>query len=104
MEVPLAILPNQSRSFVADSSFWEIHIFQAVSTMYVDIKVNGEELIAAGRCVGGELLLPYDYMWMSSKGNLIFNSEPDWEKFGITCNLIYLTNAEAKEWKELAGV
>lgn len=102
MKVPLAIVPNQSLSFPADRNFWEIHVYQAVDTMYMDINIDGKQILSATRCVGGNLLIPYDYLWNPSYGNLVFDAEPDWEEFGITCNLIYLNNAEANVWKGLS--
>ena len=101
MKVPLAVLSNQSLSFNADNNFWELHFYQAISNLYVDISIDGVSLPSALRCVAGDLLIPYDYLWNPKYGNLIFNSEPDWEKFGDTCELIYLNNEEANSWKGL---
>lgn len=103
MQIPLAIIPNQTLSFVADSDLWELHIFQAVSLMYMDIKINGNLILSATRCVGGSLLIPYDYMWKPKYGNLVFDATPDWEQFGVTCNLLYLSNSEAKTWEGLTN-
>lgn len=95
-QVPLNVLPNQSLSFTADGDFWEVRIFQGITSMFADISVNGEKKIAAQRCVEGTLLLPYDYMWKpDSLGNLVFVNDPDWEHFADTVVLLYLSHDEA---------
>lgn len=102
MKIPLATVPNQSLSFTADSNFWELHLYQASDSMYMDIQIDGNLILSATRCVGGNLLIPYDYLWNPSYGNLVFDAEPDWEEFDITCNLIYLSNSEANAWGGLS--
>lgn len=99
-KIPLNATANQSLSFSVDGKFWEIHIFQAIDHMYVDINIDGETMVRGSRCVGGEFLLPYDHLWKESSGNLVFDEEPDWELFEDSCNLYYMTNAEARQFKE----
>lgn len=99
--VPLSPVANQKVSFSADGNYWQVRIFQAASYMAVDITRDGEMLVAGFRVVEGTLVIPYDYLWKFSSGNLLFRKEPDWEKFGADCPLYYLTNAEAILWESL---
>lgn len=97
--IPISNLPNQSLSFSADGSYWELRLYQGAENMLVDITRNSELIISGFRCVEGSLLIPFDYLWDPMSGNLVFDSVPNWEEFGITCSLYYLGNSEAKEWQ-----
>ncbi|WVW37740.1 putative virion structural protein [Aeromonas phage Gekk3-15] len=97
--IPISNLPNQTLAFTADGAYWELKIYQSVDYMCVDISINSELLICGFRCTEGMLLLPFDYLWDPEFGNLVFDSVPDWEKFGTECFLYYLDNAEANEWQ-----
>lgn len=99
--IPLSNLPNQSFSFTVDGAYWEVHIYQAIDHMCTDITRNGESLVFGMRCLEGALLLPFSYLWNPGFGNMVFTTEPDWEKFGTTCLLYYLNNDEARQWENL---
>lgn len=99
--IPLVALPNQSVAFTVDGSYWQIRVYQALSMMYADVSRNDEVLIEGIRCLVGRPLLPYTYMYAPNFGNLIFDAPPDWEKFGDTCNLQYLSFDEYSEYKAM---
>lgn len=99
--VPLVAVPNQSIAFNVDGAYWQIRVYQAIEMMYADVSRNDEVLIQGVRCLVGQALLPYEYMYSPNFGNLIFDAPPDWEQFGDTCNLQYLNAAEFAEYKAL---
>jgi len=97
-KIPLSTLPNQELAFNLDGAYWRLHIYQAVSLMYVDISRNGEKLIDGVRCFGGVGLLPYKHLYLPNFGNFIFDSDADYTNFGNTCQLYYLNLAEYKSF------
>lgn len=97
--IPLSNLANQSCSFSSDGAYWELHIYQAIDSVCIDIIRNGELIVCGMRCVEGSLVIPFSYLWDPGFGNLVFDAEPDWENFGSTCRLYYLDNSEARIWQ-----
>jgi hypothetical protein len=95
--VPITPIPNQSVAFNVDGAYWQVHIFQAKAFMCADISLNGEFVARGVRCFGGVPLMPYEYMHLPKYGNFVFDSDGDWQQFGESCNLYYLT---ANEWSE----
>lgn len=102
-KIPLTSIPNQSISFNMDGAYWEVHVFQAIERMYIDITRNSQVVIQGSRCLGGIPLMPYRYMYAPLFGNFIFDSDADWTKFGNSCNLFYLTADEFTEYSKLAN-
>lgn len=97
--IPLNPVPNQTVSFNVDGAFWQVHVYQSISFMCADIIVNGTPVVTGVRCFGGIALLPYSYMTAPNFGNLIFDSDGDWSKFGTTCNLFYLEQPEFEQFE-----
>lgn len=102
LKIPVSAVPNQSLSFNADGAYWQLHIYQAIESMCMDIKRNGADIITGVRLSIGEPAMPYPYMYQPSFGNFIFDGEVDWTIFGTECNLFYLTATEYKEYSALA--
>ncbi len=98
-QVPLAAIPNQTISFTVDGAFWSIRLFQAIDHMYADVSRNGELLIRTTRCLAGQPLLPYKYLYLPNFGNFIFDNDVDWTMFGELCNLYYLELDEFQEFQ-----
>ena len=103
-KIPLTSIPNQSMAFNMDGAYWQIHVFQAVDHMYMDITRNGTPVIKGSRCLGGIPIMPYKYMFTPNFGNFIFDSDADWTAFGVSCNLYYLTAIEYAEYSALARI
>jgi hypothetical protein len=93
-QVPLAAIPNQAVSFNVDGAFWQVRIFQAITHMCADIRRNGQDIIRGIRCVSGEPLMPYSYMYAPDFGNFVFDGEPDWTNFDQAVSLMYLNKTE----------
>lgn len=69
--------------------------------MCADVSINGVAIISGVRCYPGVALLPYSYQTTPDFGNLIFDSEVDWNGFGTTCNLFFLEQDEVKQFQLL---
>lgn len=100
-QVPIIATPNQELAFNADGSYWQLSVYQAATHMCADVSRDGNALIQGVRCFVGQPLLPYPYMTSGGYGNLVFDSEPDWNNFGTTCNLYYLSQVELAQFQEL---
>lgn len=98
-QVPLSQVPNQSIAFNADGAYWQVHIYQSINFMCADIVRNGANVINGVRCFAGIALMPYSYMFSPNFGNLIFDSDVDWNNFASTCNLYYLNSEEFEEYQ-----
>lgn len=99
--VPVTPVPNQSISFNVDNVYWQLHIYQSITHMCVDIVMAGAPVISGHRCLPGIQLMPYPYMYEPNFGNFIFDNTVDWTEFGNECNLYYLTSSEFEQFKQL---
>ena len=98
--VPITAVPNQQVVFNVDGAFWQLNIHQSINFMCADIVRDGEPVVTGVRCFGGAPLMPYPYMYEPSFGNFVFDSDADWEVFGSSCNLYYLTSDEFAQYME----
>lgn len=101
LQIPLSALPNQSISFNVDGAYWQLHVYQSKFSMCVDITRDGVSVAYGVRCYVGQPLMQYSYMYSPGFGNFVFDSDVDWENFGVSCNLFYLSNSE---WIELQSI
>lgn len=95
IEIPLRDIPAQEFTVQADETRMVVRLFDTGRSMAVDLTINGEEVLLGQRIVSGTPFIPYIYM---ERGNLMLltegGQEPDWEQFGITQSLLYLTAEE----------
>lgn len=99
--VPLAALPNQTFSVTVEESLYDIAIRTTsgdsanTRLMAIDIIRDGVPIVIGERMVAQFALIPYQYLM---DGNFVLvtdNDEyPDYEQFGITQFLVYVTIAE----------
>ena len=100
-QIPLSQLPNQSVSFNVDGAYWQIHLYQAITSVCADVYCNGTPVIQGVRCYSGMPLMPYEYMHLPLYGNFIFDVDADWTLFNGQCNLYYLN---AQEWSAYKSI
>lgn len=101
LRIPISALPNQSLSFNADGAYWQLHIYQAIESMCMDVKRNGADIITGTRVYVGEPVMPYPYMHQPGFGNFIFDGDVDFTAFGSECRLFYLNATEFDEYSKL---
>lgn len=91
---------NQEFSISFDEIENSIHILlQTINNaVFMSIFVNNEQLGDAFICLPNQLVIPYPYIQEIVGGNFIFRTEndnyPNYENFGTTCNLYFITNDE----------
>lgn len=94
--IPISAVPNQQITLTIGSNRWSIRLKVAVSSMIADILLNDQTVIVGQRIAVGTPIIPYDYL--SSDGNFILlvdgNDLPDWQKFGVSQQLVYVTPDE----------
>lgn len=93
--IPIVATPNQSFSALLDGERVVMRIKEANGVMVVDVSRAGVQVLLASRALTGEAIIPYHYQ---ERGNFMFltigDEMPDWSKFGISQQLVYLTAAE----------
>lgn len=93
-EIQLKSIPNQKLTTTLDGKTYGLH-FKQSGTMIVDVTVDEETVISGLKCYPNIALVPYGYL---VDGNFFFVTEneelPDYENFGTTCKLYYLTDEE----------
>lgn len=93
--IALDAVPNQSFSARLDGFFYEFVIKETAGVMSATISRDNEIVVSNSRICAGSALMPYPFQ---QKGNFIIITEngeiPYWTKFGITQQLLYLTDEE----------
>ena len=91
---------NQEFSISFDEIENSIHILlQTINDCtYMSVFVNNEQLGQPFICLPNQLVIPYTYIQEIVGGNFVFRTEddsyPNFENFGKTCNLYFITNDE----------
>jgi hypothetical protein len=93
--VPLASIPNQAFTLTIDNVRWSLAVKEARGVMCANVVRDGETLLYGCRVLAGEPVIPYRYL---QTANFIFvtnsGNAPDWQLFGISQTLVYLSEAE----------
>lgn len=93
--IPISAIPNQSFSARLDNSLYDITIKEARGSMVISMTRDGATLLDAIRLTPGTPIIPYAY---KESGNFVLTNInddlPDYNKFGVSQNLIYLSAAE----------
>lgn len=95
-DITLAAVPNQDLFVQLDQQAYQITLHAAGSnTVAITIVRNGETIVSGERLVTGTPVLPYLY---EEAGNFILTTDaealPDWQQFGITQFLTYVSADE----------
>jgi hypothetical protein len=100
--VPIAALPNQTFDILLDNNDWEFALYtlNEFNLMAVDVSLNGTLILSGQRVNSSQFIVPYDYL-APNDGNFFFvtiNDEyPDYTKFNLSQQLLYVTVAEFEE-------
>lgn len=93
--IELSTVANQSFSVRLDDERYDFLVKEARGTMVFSITREDVKLVDSIRAVNGTPLLPYKYL---EKGNFFLYTEgeelPDYNLFGVTQFLVYVTIAE----------
>lgn len=95
IQIPIEAVPNQSFSAQLDGRRFALRLKECNGGMVADVAIDGLQVLLASRLVAGTPVIPYGYL---ETGNLVLITDgealPDYEQFGITQLLVYLTAAE----------
>lgn len=104
-EIQLQRIPNQSFTVSVGGAVWSITIKIAEQMMFADIYRDNSPIVLGARIVPDNPIIPYKHL--SGFGNfaiLTDNGElPNWELFGATQHLVYLTPEELGLDRQTAG-
>lgn len=96
-DVPVTATPNQSLSILLDNERIVLRLKEANGVMVADVERDGSTIILGTRVLAGEPIIPYHYLEDGNFILLTINDElPDWQQFGQTQSLVYLTTAEVE--------
>lgn len=101
-EIELNNLPNQTFTTTINNVDMEV-IFRLAgeennNIMFFALRTNEDYLCPFVPVFANQGLLPYDYMIAEAGGQFFFETEndeyPNWENFGTTCKLYFVTQDE----------
>ena len=96
-EIPIQPVPSQITKVVLGAQNCQILIYQKPQGMFVDINVNGSDIVTGVIARDAVPLVCRDYVGFS--GNILFidtqgKDDPNYEGFGTRFSLVYLTAEE----------
>ena len=95
--IPIESTPNQSLTIDLDQQAYQLELKTIAGMTYCSISRNNEAVISGQRVVGGELIIPYQYL-EGDGGNFAFIANegdiPYYEQFNVTQSLIYYSPSE----------
>lgn len=98
IEVALARVPNQSLSIRLENNLYNLILKETNGCMSATVIRNNITLLSNIRLVAGTPMIPYEYL---EAGNFVLTTLdddlPDWNQFGISQSLIYVSEAELGE-------
>lgn len=97
LEIPLQSAPSQLTKIVLDEQNFQIYIYQKDQGLFVDVNVNGTDIVSGIIALDAVPIICREYENVS--GNLLFvdtqgNSDPEYTGLGTRYALVYLTAAE----------
>ena len=102
VEVKLEAIPNQKFTVPLEGNDYSIRIFYTGECMAYNLDINKVNVIKGFQFINGELMLPYEYQEVN--GNLLLivpdDELPDYESFGNTQFLAFLTQEETDLYRE----
>lgn len=97
--IPLATIANQTLSIRLDDQRLVLRLKEASGVMVADLDRDGVRVLSAVRVLAGEPITPYAYLESGNFMLLTLNDElPDWRKFNLSQNLVYLSPGEVATW------
>jgi len=94
LTLQLSNIPEQTFTTQLDNDRYVIRIFQINGTMACDISKNGVQITNGQRITPGSFLIPF-FGYQGKGGNFLLlttnDNLPDFNQFGITQTLIYLS-------------
>lgn len=93
--IPLVTEANQEFTVRLSDFRFTMRLKEANGVMVADLTVDDAVILSASRVLAGEPIIPYTYL---EAGNFLLLTDadalPDWEQFGVTQSLVYLSPDE----------
>lgn len=100
IQIQIDAIPNQRFTILLEQERYQITLKETRGVMSATIVRNDVILVQGARMVAGTPLLPYNYLEEGNFFLLTTNGDlPDYTKFGISQNLVYLTAAEVEAYR-----
>lgn len=110
IQIPISNLPSQTLSINLDGNVYDIDIhacrdndIPGTGIVAFDIAINNTVIVTGQRALPDFPIIPARYL---ENGNFLvetMNDEyPDWRQFGITQNLIYVSQSELDTIRAIA--
>lgn len=100
LEISLIQHPNQTFPVILEGSRYDLTIKDGDGFLIMDVVRDDVMILQGQRLLANTPIIPYNYL---TQGNLVIITDnddlPDWQQFGITQQLYYLT---VEEWSILA--
>lgn len=100
LEISLIQHPNQTFPVILEGSRYDLTIKDGDGFLIMDVIRDDVVILQGQRLLANTPIIPYNYL---TQGNLVIITDnddlPDWQQFGITQQLYYLT---VEEWSILA--
>jgi len=95
--IPLQSIPRQQFTITLENSRFDITLLAIGGCMYATILRDEVEIVSGGRCINGQLVIPFAWL-EGAAGNFAFSTNgedmPWWDQFNTTQNLYYLLSTE----------
>lgn len=93
--IPTQTIPNQEFSIVLDDNQWDITLKTTNGAVAVTLALNQVTVIENLRAVANTRIIPSEYEEAGNFAITTLNQAvPDYTQFGVTQNLIYISEAE----------
>ena len=93
-EIPISRLHNQEVNFYYNNNAFVLHLFSFNGYTFLDLKMNGEWVLYAARCVANQYILWNAYLTSKVGGNFRFkcvdDSYPYFPNFGLSQTLEFV--------------
>lgn len=98
LQIGLQAIPKQNLQVSLGGNLYDLNVLQTQGVMSMDIvSVTAGVNVLGQRCLVGQLVIPFKRLEKNA-GNFMFltaaDALPDYEEFGITQSLFYISNAE----------
>lgn len=104
--ITIEAIPSQEFTVPLGGNNYDIKIYSIDGHMSYDLSINAEQIIQGFKLVNDVLLLPYVHQEVN--GNLLLllpeDEIPDYESFGLSQFLYYLTQDETEAYRLAANL
>lgn len=94
-QIPITNTPNQTFSFQADDTIYDVSLRDVTGIMVARVHINNILVLSGQRIVAGFPIIPYEYL---ENGNFVITTNNDdipyWPQFGITQFFYYVSQTE----------